>query len=97
MITTSAGAALDAQGGDRQERTQYSIATIETVRAYIHSCHHDGFLKMERMAANPILLQGRVAPPGQNPGRHDTGPLFFKTAAQHFPDVIYLSFILLTV
>lgn len=91
VITTSAGAALDGQGGDRQERTQYNNATIETVRAYIHSCHHNGFLKMERMAADPILLQGRVAPPGQNSGRHDTGPLFFKTAAQHYPDVITIS------
>ncbi|KAF9128474.1 nuclear mRNA export, poly(A)+RNA binding protein [Mortierella sp. GBA39] len=91
VITTSAGAALDGQGGDRQDRTQYNNATIETVRAYIHSCHHNGFLSMERMAADPILRQGRVAPPGQNPGRHDTGPLFFKTAAQHFPDAVTIS------
>ncbi|KAG0068571.1 nuclear mRNA export, poly(A)+RNA binding protein [Linnemannia elongata] len=91
VITTSAGAALDGQGGDRQDKTQYNNAAIETVRAYLHSCHNDGFLKMERMAADPILLQGRVAPPGQNPGRHDTGALFFKTAAQYFPDASTIS------
>ncbi|KAF8946396.1 nuclear mRNA export, poly(A)+RNA binding protein [Haplosporangium gracile] len=91
VITTSAGAALDGQGGDRQDNTHYNNANIETVRAYIQSCHNDGFLKMERMAADPILLQGRAAPPGQIPNRRDTGTLFFKTAAELFPDVITIS------
>ncbi|KAG0307350.1 nuclear mRNA export, poly(A)+RNA binding protein, partial [Linnemannia gamsii] len=88
-ITTSTS--LNGQDGDRQDKFRFNDATIEAVRAYIRSCYNGGFLKMERMASSPILRQAHVAPPGQNHGRRDTGPLFFKIAAELFPNAYAIS------
>ncbi|KAF9923548.1 nuclear mRNA export, poly(A)+RNA binding protein [Linnemannia zychae] len=85
LITTS------ADQGQIQDRTHYNKATIEAVRTFIQSRHNDGFLNLERMAADPILHQGHFIPPGQNSGRHDSGSLLFKTAAELFPKVTTIS------
>ncbi|KAG0371447.1 nuclear mRNA export, poly(A)+RNA binding protein [Mortierella sp. AD032] len=95
VISTSVDGALNGasnrQGGGRQDDTTYSLSVVEAVRNFIHSRVNGNYLNLERMAADSILHDGHVTPPGQNHGYDDSGPLIFKIAAELYPEVTTIS------
>ncbi|KAG0269141.1 nuclear mRNA export, poly(A)+RNA binding protein [Actinomortierella ambigua] len=76
--------------GQGKSKTSLSRGTIDTIRLFIQSRHQNGFLNLENMASDEILLSGKILPPGV--AKNEVGAVMMKVAAELFPDIETISF-----